>query len=165
MKISINIDYRGSSKILKRLCQAVNYLSVYANGDMLKEVYDVDEDGVVDNAALVNGHNVYKDVPADAQFTDTIYDDTYVRGRVRANANNITLIMSTLFNAETYYLIDSKGNVIIDSQGNPIYTAQYKSKMAELQKSVDELRILVEQLQMLGLSVKDGKIQQTIESR
>lgn len=140
MKININIDYRGSSKILKRICQAINYMSQYSGGDMLKEVYDKDEDGTVDNAALVNGFTVNKNVPADAQFTDTIYDDTYVRGRVQANSNNIKLIMETLFDAETYYLIDSKGNVIIDSNGNPIYSAQYYSKLEDFRKAINELQ-------------------------
>lgn len=140
MNVKIKLDYRGSSKILKRLCQAVNYLSEYASGDMLKTTYDANDNGIVDNAEKVNGHSVHKDVPADAQFTDTIYDDTYVRGRVQANANNITLIMETLFNAEYDYLMDSKGNVIMDSNGYPLYTAKFQSRLAELQTAVKELQ-------------------------
>lgn len=140
MNFRINIDYRGSSKILKRLCEAVNYLSENANGDMLTSVYDTNNDGIVDNAEMVNGHSVHKDVPADAKFTDTIYDDTYVRGRVQANANNITLIMETLFNSEYHYLVDSKGNVILDSHGYPIYTAKFLSLLAEMQKEIEELQ-------------------------
>ena len=140
MSLRINLTYNGSSKILKRLCQAVNYLSEHSNGDMLKSEYDKDNDGIVDNAAMVNNHNVYKDVPADAQFTDTIYDDTYVKGRVRTNANNIELIMSTLFDSDNYYLVDSDGNQIVDSIGEPIYTAQYKSKLIEMQRAIEELQ-------------------------
>ena len=156
MNISIKLDYRGSSKILKRLCQCINSLSEYANGDMLKEVYDQDGDGIVDNSALTNGFEVNKDVPADALFTDTVYDDTYVRGRVQANANNITLIMETLFDSDVHYLMDSSGQYILDSRGNRIITARYRSKLAEIQAAIYEL-------QRLGLSVRDGKIQQTIQ--
>ena len=43
-------------------------------GDMLKSVYDKDDDGVVDNAKKVDGHTVGKDVPSDAVFTDTTYE-------------------------------------------------------------------------------------------
>lgn len=42
-------------------------------GDMLKSVYDTDDDGIVDNAEKVNNHTVNSDVPANAQFTDTTY--------------------------------------------------------------------------------------------
>lgn len=42
-------------------------------GDMLKSVYDTDNDGIVDNAEKVNNHTVESDVPANAQFTDTTY--------------------------------------------------------------------------------------------
>lgn len=42
-------------------------------GDMLISVYDKDGDGVVDDAARVNGHTVAEDVPAGAKFTDTTY--------------------------------------------------------------------------------------------
>ena len=50
-----------------------------SRGDMLKEVYDKNDNGIVDDAELVNGHTVEADVPADALFTDTIYDDTELR--------------------------------------------------------------------------------------
>ena len=46
-----------------------------AKGDMLKSVYDTDGDGIVDNAEKVNGHTVGCDVPADAVFTDTTYNE------------------------------------------------------------------------------------------
>lgn len=52
------------------------------SGDMLKSVYDTDDDGKVDaaeDADTVSGHTVLKDVPSDAKFTDTVYDDTEVR--------------------------------------------------------------------------------------
>lgn len=43
------------------------------SGDMMKAVYDADGDGVVDNAARVNGLTVQTAVPANAKFTDTVY--------------------------------------------------------------------------------------------
>lgn len=38
------------------------------SADMFKSQYDADGDGIVDNAAKVNGHTVNKDVPSDAVF-------------------------------------------------------------------------------------------------
>lgn len=43
------------------------------SGDMRTEVYDVNQNGIVDNAEKVNNHTVNSDVPADAVFTDTTY--------------------------------------------------------------------------------------------
>ena len=138
--MQLHIQYNGRSKILKRLVWAVNYLSNYAGGDMHTDVYDINKNGLVDDAEKVNGHSVYKDVPSDAVFTDTVYDDTTIRGQVRANMNNIELLMNALFNENTHWLIDSDGNQIIDSNGYPIYTAQYTSKLDELVQAVQELQ-------------------------
>ncbi len=138
--MQLHIQYNGRSKILKRLVWAVNYLSNYAGGDMSTEVYDINKDGVVDNAELVNGHSVFKDVPSDAVFTDTVYDDTIIRGQVRANKNNIELLMNAMFNQNVHWLVDSDGNQIIDSNGYPIYTAQYTSKIDDLVQAVQELQ-------------------------
>lgn len=138
--MQLHIQYNGRSKILKRLVWAVNYLSNYAGGDMHTDVYDINKNGIVDDAEKVNGHSVYKDVPSDAVFTDTVYDDTTIRGQVRANMNNIELLMNALFNQNTHWLIDSDGNQIIDSNGYPIYTAQYTSKLDELVQAVQELQ-------------------------
>lgn len=44
-------------------------------GDMRKEVYDTNNNGIVDNAERVNGHTVDSDVPASAEFTDTTYSE------------------------------------------------------------------------------------------
>ena len=59
-------------------------------GDMLKSVYDTDDDGVVDNAEKVNNHTVLTDVPADAVFTDTIYDDTALRGLIADKVDKVS---------------------------------------------------------------------------
>lgn len=42
---------------------------------MLKATYDVNNNGIVDNAEKVNNHIVEKDVPANAVFTDTTYSE------------------------------------------------------------------------------------------
>lgn len=44
------------------------------NKFMKKEIYDIDDDGIVDNSLKVNNHTVESDVPANAIFTDTTYD-------------------------------------------------------------------------------------------
>ena len=61
------IAYKGKSKILKKLCELSNALV-----DVVSS-FDADGDGVVDNAAKVNGHTVACDVPENAVFTDTTY--------------------------------------------------------------------------------------------
>lgn len=61
------------------------------SGDMLKSIYDTDDDGKVDsaeNADTVSGHTVLKDVPSDAKFTDTVYDDTEVRGLINGKISS-----------------------------------------------------------------------------
>ena len=135
-----HIQYNGRSKILKRLAWCINWLSENAGGNMHTDIYDPNKNGIVNNAEKVNNHSVYKDVPSDAVFTDTVYDDTIIRGQVRANMNNIELLMNALFNQNTHWLVDSDGNQIIDSNGYPIYTAQYASKIDELVQAITELQ-------------------------
>lgn len=88
----------------------------------------------------VREHKVEKDVPADAQFTDTIYDDTLLKSQIRANLNNISLLMEALFNQNKHWLIDSDGNQLIDSNGYPLYTAEYTSKLDDIVASILELQ-------------------------
>ena len=74
------------------------------DGDMKKAVYDTNNDGVVDAADTANsvsGHTVAKDVPADAVFTDTVYDDTALSGRVTALESHVT---------QTGDVVDSDGH-------------------------------------------------------
>lgn len=52
-------------------------------GDMLKSVYDKDNDGIVDNSKKVNGLTVETAVPQNAKFTDTTY------GVVSTTANGL----------------------------------------------------------------------------
>ena len=59
-------------------------------GFMIKSVYDVAGNGVVDNAELVNGLTVETAVPAGAVFTDTVYDDTAVQGHMADSTKHFT---------------------------------------------------------------------------
>lgn len=61
-------------------------------GDMVKATYDTNNNGIVDNAEKVNGYTVDTNVPADAIFTDTVYNDTELRGRVVAIENTAYVI-------------------------------------------------------------------------
>lgn len=66
-------------------------LSTTVSGKMTRSVYDSDNDGVVDNAKKANNHTVEKDVPANAVFTDTVYDDT----EIRQNIGDLTALETT----------------------------------------------------------------------
>ena len=57
-------------------------------GDMIKANYDANDNGIVDNAEKVNGHTVLSDVPANAKFTDTVYDDTAIKNDITSLQNN-----------------------------------------------------------------------------
>lgn len=83
----------GSRKITyKDLCAAVavtlgiSDIKSTADGAMQKNAYDTDGNGRVDDADKVNGHSVESDVPADAVFTDTVYDDYDVKKSVTDEA-------------------------------------------------------------------------------
>lgn len=68
-------DYFAKASDLTPITSAIS-------GKMDKSVYDADNDGIVDNAEKVNGHTVHSDVPAQAVFTDTVYDDTEIKGDI-----------------------------------------------------------------------------------
>lgn len=68
-------DYFAKASDLAPITSAIS-------GKMDKSVYDADGDGIVDDAEKVNGHTVHSDVPAQAVFTDTVYDDTEIRGDI-----------------------------------------------------------------------------------
>ena len=61
-----------------------------------KATYDTNDNGIVDNAEAVNGHTVAKDVPADAKFTDTVYDDTALSSRVTSAEGSITSLQTAV---------------------------------------------------------------------
>lgn len=59
---------------------SIDDIAQKANGAMQKTIYDTDGDGVVDNAARVNGKKVEENVPSGAKFTDTTYSDVVAGG-------------------------------------------------------------------------------------
>ena len=62
-------------------------------GNMLKSVYDINDNGIVDNAALVNGLTVETAVPSGALFTDTdtTYTDAEIKTKLENNSDTNTL--------------------------------------------------------------------------
>ena len=57
-------------------------LGTAVSGKMTTATYDSNGNGIVDNAEKVNGKTVAENVPSGAKFTDTVYDDTEVRGLI-----------------------------------------------------------------------------------
>lgn len=82
--------------ITSALIEAWNNAAASGSGDMLKSVYDTNNDGIVDNAAKVNGHTVDIDVPANAKLTDTTYgvatesDDGLMTSAMVAKLNRLS---------------------------------------------------------------------------
>lgn len=63
--------------------------------DVTKEYVDTALNGKadVDHAhTTVNGHTVESDVPADAKFTDTVYDDTAIKELINSKIDETTLV-------------------------------------------------------------------------
>jgi len=92
------------------------------SGDMLKSTYDKNDNGIVDNAEKVNGFTVAKNVPADAKFTDTVYNDTEVRNLINRKANTATTIAGygitdAYTKTETDNAITTAINAITDYDG------------------------------------------------
>lgn len=93
------------------LCDAVAQtlgiaaIKTTADGAMKRSVYDADGDNIVDNAAKVNNHTVKSDVPENAKFTDTVYDDQPLRKIVTDNANS----------AMQKLVYDTNGDGIVDN--------------------------------------------------
>ena len=130
----------GNITSLGTAVDAINNTSLPAKMD--KSVYDSNGDGVVDNAKKVNNHTVDKDVPSNAVFTDTVYDDTELRNKIGDMAELETEDKQSLVGAvnEVYdkiddlvvanqeleefhgsqTLLDSSNNEILDSSNNRI---------------------------------------------
>ena len=80
------------------------------------------------NSNTVNNHTVESDVPTDAVFTDTIYDDTEVKRSIDELSSNLDTLEfgenaggKNLFNKETAHI----GKVILFSSGEMITNADY----------------------------------------
>lgn len=75
---------------------------VLGEGDMLKEVYDKDGDGIVDNAEKVNGLTVLTAVPANAKFTDTTY--AVFKGATSSTGGGAGLVPAPSSNQQNTFL-------------------------------------------------------------
>lgn len=74
------------------------------------------------NASTVNGHTVNSDVPANAKFTDTIYDDTEVKGSItELNSNLDTLEFGEQCGGKNLFDV-SKIDLINVEYRNGVYT-------------------------------------------
>lgn len=140
----MHITYKGKSKVIINLCKMVN--RIY-DTFMIKEVYDANDNGIVDNSEKVNGLTVETAVPENAVFTDTVYDDTEIQGRVTAALNNIDTLSLLLNNITIDYLVDEDGNYIIDDDGNRILCGTYESKINDIVTAVQALQEAVSELQ------------------
>ena len=108
--------------------------------DMLKSVYDVNGNGIVDNAERVNGFTVGKSVPQNAVFTDTIYThpsthsaDIIVDGSTnKAYTATEKTKLSGIANSANNYTHPSthSADIITDGTTNKAYTATEKAKLS-----------------------------------
>ena len=91
-----------------------------AGGDMLRSVYDKNNNGIVDNAEKVNGKTVEANVPANAKFTDTLYDDTEVRNLINAKPDfsDMPTNVSELENDANY--VSSDGDSTISGENTAL---------------------------------------------
>lgn len=98
-------------------------------GDMLKSVYDANNNNIVDNAEKVNNHTVESDVPSDAVFTDTTYtagtgiditNGVISNTQTSAEWGNITGTLSNQTDLQN--ALDSKANSTHTHSGNDITT-------------------------------------------
>ena len=109
-----------------------NAVQQAGGGDMLKSVYDTDNDGIVDNAEKVNNHTVLSDVPANAVFTDTTYvfNTTYdaitnkaaTMGDIASKQD--VLVFKTAYNAVSNKAVTEQDLPTIPTIGNATLTIQ-----------------------------------------
>ena len=78
-------------------------------GDMRKEVYDTNNNGIVDNAERVNGHTVDSDVPQGAEFTDTTYSEASSEAAGLMSASDKAKLDGLEFDEE---ITENSGNLV-----------------------------------------------------
>ena len=132
----------------------IQSLGTAVDTKMTTSVYDSNGSGVVDNAEKVNGKTVAENVPSGAKFTDTVYDDTEVRGLISGvdnkvgditqldteDTSNLVAAVNELVSdfaevdeevekldafSGSQTLLDSEGNEILDSSNNRILDTEY----------------------------------------
>lgn len=107
---------------------AKNGLDGTGSGDMSKSVYDTNNDGIVDNAETVNGHTVEKDVPENAQFTDTTNYEQFTN---KPQINNVELLGNKTLDELG---IQEKGNYALQEAVDAI-----EGQVQETENTIDNL--------------------------
>lgn len=82
-------DFLTDTEIQQLINTAVKGKYTKPSGGIPKTDLANDVQISLDNSKTVNGHTVESNVPANAQFTDTIYDDSYIKENIQTNATNI----------------------------------------------------------------------------
>lgn len=131
-------------------------------GDMNKSVYDKDNDGIVDNSKTVNGHTVESNVPANAQFTDTIYNDTYIKENIQTNATNI--VNNTKNIAKKANSSDVYTKTEVDEKETLINNAINQTK-TDLQDNIDKKANTSDVYNKTEIDQKESKLNASISDK
>lgn len=92
---------------------SVSDLTGVVNAKMTRSTYDSNNNGIVDNAEKVNNHTVQADVPGNAVFTDTVYDDTGIRQQIGTLTDLDTTAKTSLVAAVNE--VDGKAEAVTDT--------------------------------------------------
>lgn len=131
-------------------------LSDLGYGNMMKETYDTNNNGIVDNAQKVNDHTVESDVPAGAVFTDTTYTsgDTVIKvasGKISHNTSGVdvdecgadaaTGVFGAAFKVP-YLLLDACGHITFaEDKVITIPSTAATTSTAGLQSAADKTKL------------------------
>lgn len=96
-----------------------------------------DSSGMVQTVTVtkVNGHSVETNVPADAKFTDTVYDDTAIKAEISKKSNAATVVQTSLssggwsggkYSFETQYPTN-KYDITVEPDGDKITAEGYEA--------------------------------------
>ena len=159
----------------------------YANGTkVVAKATEANTATTASNAEKVNGHTVGADVPSNAVFTDTVYDDSTVKSSIQNIVNGTTQVGKA-----TKATQDAQGNVIDTTyakktevpQGtvvddalsststNPVQNKVVKAEFDQVNSNLDGLgygengayNILdLSKLKTLGFSIEEGNITNVI---
>lgn len=99
-------------------------------GDMLASTYDTNNNGIVDNSEKVNGLTVKTAVPANAVFTDTVYDDTAILSAIETKQD--TLVSGTNIKTVNSSSILGSGNLALLTSINPVITGSITEQVYNL---------------------------------
>lgn len=92
----------------KAIAEEFQKFQKYANGTkVVAKATESDTATTASNAEKVNGHTVGTDVPSNAVFTDTVYDDSTVKASIQNIVNGTTQVGNA-----TKATQDAQGNII-----------------------------------------------------